>query len=249
MNNAVQSTMNSYEETNPEIYDTSGVTNENVKAFIEAKKESNEINQKMQTLKDSRDFYYVSEGFKQEMNDLRDEAKEANNAVNEAASEIDLDSLSTEDYAACVNAACGKNNKNGLKGSLEDKITLQLTMDKMSKEEITKAFDEFMTNEEKAKFLEKVAQKNPEYIPDQKTVDAYVDEAYKAFIEKKPRVQLTNDMATDFALYDTVKNVHKTHTAEAAKTTEANKNLSTRFAGMSNPSMSGPNGFNGPQMG
>ena len=170
--------------------------------------------------------------------------------------------MSKEDYEAALNASCGVNNKQGgLDEKIQNQALFKLTIDSMSKEEIVDSFTAFMNEKEQEKWLTGIAndEKYKQYIPDEATLNAYVEvmdtlnevhenhsrEVVEAKESSKFTPQITKDKSTQEVLNNKQNNAPaaSVETAETSKqtsetSTETKKGplsrLKARFASVSN---------------
>lgn len=228
---AMNNTVPLADRPNRDLFDISRIENDQIKTFVEAKGEAANAANEINALKAQGQFYFRTENDIAQSTELREEMNEANCRANESVQNVNWDDLSKTDYAAALNASCGvENKKGGLDEKIQNKALLKLTLESMSKEDIVKTFDMFMSQSEQEKWLTGIANDEHyrQYIPDEKTLNAYVEETKNAMLNKEPRPDPTNAINLDFAVMDTLNEVHEKHTSELSREVEADKQQSRK---------------------
>lgn len=216
MNNAIPTA----QRPNKELFNVENIENEQVKAFIEAKSRVADASNEMDVMNERKRFIFTTAIDAAKDNELRRERNEASNQADRTARSINWNTVSATDYEAAINATCGVDNKqNGLAERIRDKAYLKLTLESMSKEDIAKTFDMFMSNEAQAQWLNGIAtdERYKHYLPDDDTLNKYVEETKTTLLNRDPRLDPSNALGLDYALYDSLEQVHTQHVAEDNK--------------------------------
>lgn len=246
---AVNNTIPAAQKPNKELFDTSKIENANVRAFIEAKSRVAEASNEMDAINQRKRFYFTNASDAARDKELRDARNRASNQADASVKGINWNDVSATDYEAAINATCGVDDKQGgLTERIRDKAYLKLTLESMSKDDIIKTFDMFMSKDAQEQWLNGIAtdEKYRHHLPDDETLNAYVEETKTALLNKDPRLDPTNALRLDFALSDTLDKVHTEHVrniqdtiADYNKTSPRNEKsgqsfskLKSRFAGI-----------------
>ena len=211
---AINNTIPTAQKPNKELFNTSNIENANVRAFIEAKSRVAEASNEMNAINQRKRFYFTNASDAARDNELREARNRASNQADASVKGINWNEISSTDYEAAVNATCGVDNKQGgLTERIRDKAYLKLTLESMSKDDIIKSFDMFMSKDAQEQWLNGIAtdEKYRHYLPDDETLNAYVEETKTALLNKDPRLDPTNALGLDFALSDTLDKVHTEH--------------------------------------
>lgn len=222
MNNAVPPA----NKLNQTLFNTDHIENDNVKAFIEAKGDAANAASEMNALKARGQFYFNTSDDEERSTELQTEMAHADAKAKQSVHNVNWDELSKSDYEAALNASCGVNNKQGgLDEKIQNKALIKLTLESMSKEDIAKSFDMFMSPAEQEKWLTGIANDEhyKQYIPDEDTLNAYVEETKNAMLDKEPRPDPSNAFSLDCAVMDTLEDIHAKHTAALSDTLAADK--------------------------
>ena len=223
---AMDNTIPSAAAPNRALYDTSSVQNESVKSYIEAKGSVASASDEIDKLRAKSQVYFKNAEDADKNTALTNELNEARTRANESSQKIDWNSVSKEDYEAALNASCGVNNKQGgLDEKIQNQALFKLTIDSMSKEEIVDSFTAFMNEKEQEKWLTGIAndEKYKQYIPDEATLNAYVEETKSAILDKEPRPDPNDDFALKSTVMDTLNEVHENHSREVVEAKESSK--------------------------
>lgn len=214
---AMNNTIPTAQRPNKELFNVDNIKDENVKAFIEAKSRVAEVSNEIDVINERKRFIFTTAVDAAKDNELRKERNAASNKADTVARNIDWNTVSETDYEAAINATCGVDNKqDGLSERIRDKAYLKLTLDSMSKEDIIKTFDMFMSKESQEQWLNGIAtsDKYKHYLPDDETLNKYVEETKNNLLSRDPRLDPSNALSLDYALSDTLDQVHNEHVAK-----------------------------------
>lgn len=212
--------MPSIDQQNKDLFDTSNVTNETAKAYIENVKAQIEtqnaisLNRRMA----NRDFDTAI--LQQQCAALTEKQQSIKNHLDEIKNDLDVNALSKDDYEAVLNATCAANNGNTKGGFTEcakdTAITHQL-LSQMSPDEITASIQN-LSPRARQEWLESVLQNNPQLATQTannlQTLNEYADEAKAEFIDRDPRIDPTNMRAITNHLCECTNEVHEKHTCQ-----------------------------------
>lgn len=212
--------MPSIDHQNRDLFDTSNVTNETAKAYIENIKAQVETQNAISLNRRTANRDFDTEALRQQCAALTERQQSIKNNLSEIKNELDVNALSKEDYEAVLNATCAANNGNTKGGFAEcakdTAITHQL-LSQMSPDEITASIQN-LSPKARQEWLENVLQNNPQLATqtanDLQTLNEYADEAKAEFIDRDPRVDPTNMRAITERLCVCTNDVHEKHTCQ-----------------------------------